>query len=314
VGAVSEVSAAVVVCTATRARTGLLLDCVDSILAGERRPDELLVVVDRNPELSADLAARLPAWVRVLDSELGGLSNARNAGSRTARSDVVAFVDDDVTVEREWLSALSAEFARDREVLGAGGPIEPRWGAERRWLCDELLWVVSCTYGGHRDDPGPIRNPIGANMAFRREPLLSLGGFAAAFGKRGGTLGTCEETELSLRLERAYGRGRIRYVPRARVRHFVPPARISWRLLVRRSVSEGLSKGRLSRMYTGPALATEGAYVRRLVIRALPALALRAVRARDPGALLSAAAVAVSLVLTGASFVAGAAATRGRER
>jgi len=79
-------------------------------------------------------------------------------------------------------------------------------------------------------------------------------------------------------------------------------------------VSEGLSKGRLSRMYTGPALATEGAYVRRLVMRALPALVLRAVRARDPGALMSAAAVAVSLVLTGASFVAGAAAARGRER
>jgi glycosyltransferase involved in cell wall biosynthesis len=207
----SDLSAAVVVCTADRARLGLVLDCVDSILSGERRPEELLVVVDRNPDLTAQLRARLPPWVRLLDSELGGLSNARNAGSRAARSDVVAFVDDDVTVGREWLSALMSEFARDPHVLGAGGPIEPRWGAERRWLCDELLWVVGCTYGGHRADPGPIRNPIGANMAFRREPLLGLGGFAAAFGKSGRTLGTCEETELSLRLERVHGPNRIRY-------------------------------------------------------------------------------------------------------
>jgi GT2 family glycosyltransferase len=314
VGTVSELSAAVVVCVADRARSGLLLDCVDSILAGERRPDELLVVVDRNPELAGDLAVRLPARVRVLGSDLGGLSNARNTGCRAARSDVVAFVDDDATVEREWLSALMVEFMRDRDVLGAGGPIEPRWGAERRWLCDELLWVVGCTYGGHRADSGPIRNPIGANMAFRREPLVALGGFASAFGKSGRTLGTCEETELSLRLERVHGRGRIRYVPRARVRHFVPPARISWRLLVRRSVSEGLSKGRLRRMYTGPALATEGAYVRRLVLRSLPALVLRAARRRDAVPLESAAAVAVSLVLTGASFVAGVATARGRQR
>jgi hypothetical protein len=79
-------------------------------------------------------------------------------------------------------------------------------------------------------------------------------------------------------------------------------------------VSEGLSKGRLSRMYTGPALATEGAYVRRLVLRALPALVVRSLRARDPAPLASAVAVAVSLLLTGAFFVAGAATARGRQR
>ena len=43
----------------------------------------------------------------------------------------------------------------------------------------------------------------------------------------------CDETELCLRLERRLGEGRIRYAPAARVHHFVPVARISWRALVR---------------------------------------------------------------------------------
>lgn len=307
-------SAAVVVCTASHERAELLLACVDSLLAGSRRPDELFVVVDRNPALAGELAGRLPESVRLLETRLGGLSNGRNAGIEAAGSDVVAFVDDDVTVDRDWLSSIMDTFAADASVLGAGGPIEPRWGSERRWLCDELLWVVGCTYGGHRQDAGPIRNPIGANMAFRRQQLLALGGFAAKFGKSGNTLGTCEETELSLRLERAEGPGRIRYVPGARVRHFVPRARISWRLLVRRSLSEGLSKGRLRRMYSAPALGTEGRYVRHLLVRAVPAMVIRGVRARDARPLVSAAAVGMSLVLTAAAFAAGALAVREHER
>ena len=310
----SELSAAVVVCTASNERAGLLSACVESILCGARRPDELFVVVDRNPSLAEDLAGRLPPPVRLLETELGGLSHARNAGLRAARSDVVAFVDDDVSVKGGWLSCLMKAFETDGNILGAGGPIEPRWGAERRWLCDELLWVVGCTYGGHRSDSGPIRNPIGANMAFRRRQLLALGGFAARFGKRGNTLGTCEETELSLRLERAEGRGHIHYVPGARVRHYVPPSRISWRLLVRRSVSEGLSKGRLRRMYSGPALGAEGPYVRHLLAHALPALMARAIRARDSRALGGAVALGASLVLTGAAFVVGALGAREGDR
>ena len=310
----TSLSVAVVVCTSSHERLDLLLECVESIGFGERKPDELFIVVDRNRALAEHLATALPPPARVLESERGGLSHARNAGIEAARADLVAFVDDDAVVDRRWLACLVEAFEADERVLGAGGPIEPRWGAERRWLCDELLWVVGCTYAGHREDAGPIRNPIGANMAFRRSRLVSLGGFAAGFGKRGRTLGTCEETELSLRLERAEGPGRIHFVPGARVRHFVPPARISWRLLLRRSVSEGLSKGRLGRMYSAPALGTERRYVRRLLLSALPGLLARGLRSRDWAPLAGGAAVVVSLVLSGAAFVAGSVATRRRGR
>jgi GT2 family glycosyltransferase len=298
-------SVSAVVCTASHERVGLLHDCVDSLLAGVRAPDEIVVVVDHNPSLAAELTESLPHSARALRSDGHGLSEARNVGIEATSADIVAFVDDDVTVDREWLASLMDAFEHQDDVLGLGGCAMPRWGAERRWLSDELLWVVGCTYRGHRENPGPIRNPIGCNMAFRRRELVALGGFATQFGKRGNALETCDETELSLRLERAYGAGRIQYVPASRVLHLVPPSRISWRLLVRRSISEGLSKGRLFRLYSRPALGPERSYVRRLVVEAVPRLLAQGVRARDGHSIASATAILVSLLITGVAFGMG---------
>jgi glycosyltransferase involved in cell wall biosynthesis len=298
-------TAAAVVCTASRERIRLLRACVDSLLGGVRRPDEIFVVVDDNRPLEAELAASLPTAVRVIGCECGGLSAARNAGILAARSDVVAFVDDDATVDRYWLGALLEVLDGDDEVVGVGGPVIPRWGADRRWLPDELLWIVGCTYRGHREEAGPIRNPIGCNMAFRRHELMALGGFATDFGKQGNALETCDETELSLRLEREFGAGRIQYTPAARVRHFVPPARVSWRLLLRRSLSEGLSKGRLHRAYSRSALGPERRYVRELILRSVPRLIGIGLANRDRDSMLGALAVALSLSLTGAAFLVG---------
>jgi GT2 family glycosyltransferase len=303
--ATKPLTASVVVCTASHARATLLRACVDSLLAGKRPPDELFVIVDSNPSLKAELAAALPRSVCLLETEQQGLSEARNVGIRAATSDVVAFLDDDAAGEREWLSSLMDALEADEDVLGVGGPVVPDWGAERRWLRDELLWVVGCTYRGHREDAGPIRNPIGCNMAFRRKELIAVGSFATRFGKRGNALETCDETELSLRLELAWGPGRIRYVPAARVRHFVPASRISWRLLVRRSLSEGLAKGRLHRLYAQRALGPERSYAHRLVVEAVPRLLLDGIRRRDGRLVMGAVAIVLSLLITGGAFVAG---------
>jgi glycosyltransferase involved in cell wall biosynthesis len=296
---------AVVVCTATQERAELLRACIDSLLAGRRKPDELIVVVDTNPSLTSELAASLPSEVRLLNTERQGLSEARNLGIAAASSDIVAFVDDDAAVDVQWLSELMQTFTASQDVLGVGGPVVPRWGAERRWLRDELLWIVGCTYRGHREDAGPIRNPIGCNMAFRRPELIDAGSFATTFGKRGNALETCDETELALRLERTYGPNRIRYVPQARVHHFVPAARISWRLLVRRSLSEGLAKGRLHRLYTSPALGPERSYARLLVAETVPRLLLQGLRRRDRHSAAGAVAIMASLLITGAAFLVG---------
>jgi glucosyl-dolichyl phosphate glucuronosyltransferase len=300
-------TAAVVVCTASPEREPLLRACIESLLAGDRVPDEIFVVVDQNPDLEAHVRGWLPASVTLLRTDRQGNSEGRNLGIRAAKSDIVAFVDDDATVEPDWLSLLLAPLEASTGVLGVGGAVLPEWSADRRWLPDELLWVVGCTYRGHREDPGPIRNPIGCNMAFRRSELLAAGGFATDFGRRGDAFVICDETELGLRLARARGQDRIRYVPAARVHHVVPAARVGWRALVLRSLIEGLSKGRLHRLYRGAAVSTERGYVRGLVADAVPRLVVQGVLRRDRRLMIGAAAIATSLAVTAAAFVWGAA-------
>ena len=305
-----RMSVAVVVCAASREREGLLRECLRSLLEGRRVPDEVLVVIDHNPVLEASVAGWLPRAVRLLRSESQGISASRNSGLRAASSDVVAFVDDDASVEPDWLVRVMEPFEASDHLLGAGGPVLPRWGEGRRWLPDELLWVVGCTYAGHREDAGSIRNPIGCNMAFRRRELTAAGGFSTAFGKQGDTLITCDETEVGLRIERAHGPGRIRFLPAARVRHFIPAKRIGWRTLVLRCVSEGRSKARLRRLYGGSALGAEREYAQRLVMRAVPRLVVRGIARRDLQSVLGAAAILVSLAVTAAAYCAGSAGAR----
>jgi glycosyltransferase involved in cell wall biosynthesis len=304
-GPARSLTAAVVVCTSSRERLPLLRTCVGSLLGASRRPDELIVVVDGDRSLVREVAVSLPSNVRVLHSDGDGLSAARNTGLAAARTDLAAFVDDDAWVDRDWLGALTAALSRDSDMVGAGGPVLPAWEADRRWMPDELLWVVGCTYTGHRVQPGPIRNPIGCNMAFRRQALLDAGSFCTTFGKRGRTLQTCEETELGLRLEQVHGPGRITYVPDAPVHHLVPAARISWRLLVRRSVSEGLAKGRLRRLYGEPTLQTERSYVRLVLVGALPRLLCDGIRERDHHRAAGAFAISCSLLTAAVAFVGG---------
>jgi GT2 family glycosyltransferase len=304
-------TAAVVVCVASDQREGMLRACVDSLLAGTRVPDELFVVVDQNPGLQERLAS-LPDAVQLMSTPRQGNSEGRNVGIRSATSDVVAFVDDDAAVEPEWLERMMDAFEADDELVGAGGAVVPKFLDGRRWLPDELLWVVGCTYAGHRTDAGPIRNPIGCNMAFRREALLQVGAFATEYGKQGDKLVICDETELCLRLEGAFGEGRITFVPDARVLHNVPPTRITWHGLYRRCLAEGLSKGRLRRRYRDRALASERGYVQRLVLRTVPAMALGGALRRDSQQVLGAAAIVMTLTVTTGAFVAGLAA-RGPE-
>jgi len=308
-------TAAVVVCTASREREPVLRRSVAALLAGRRRPDELLVVVDREPDLKGDLAASLPAGVRVLATEgAGGNSAARNVGIAAARADVVAFVDDDGVADAGWLDGLVGALEADPALVGAGGRVVPRWDGDGSWLPSELLWVAGCTYAGHRADAGPIRNPIGCSMAFRRSALVAVGAFATAFGKNGNAFAICDETELCLRLAERFGDGRIVYVPEATVEHHVSVARLTTRQLVRRALSEGLSKGRLHRRHRGAALAAETGYVRRLVLRTVPRLAARAVRRGDGAAARGAHAVVVTLGVTALSFAWSVGAGAVRER
>jgi hypothetical protein len=147
-------------------------------------------------------------------------------------------------------------------------------------------------------------------MSFRREALAAAGAFREDLGRRGADPLGCEETELAIRVLRTHPGGTILYVPTARVEHFVPPERATWRYFRRRCFGEGRSKALVAdRVGPADALAVEARYA----TRTLPAGVLRGLRdaaCGQPAGLGRAAAIVAGLAVTAAGFALGTAERR----
>ncbi len=194
-----------------------------------------VVVVDNNSsdgtaEFLCSLAGRCDlASLRVLHEERPGKSHALNAGLRAARGDLLAFTDDDVVPERQWLTQLIAAMQETKADFGLGR-ITPIWEAPRpAWLRPELYGVLAIPDNG--PERLPVRAgtnehamPIGANMALRRHVVATIGGWRTDLGKLRKTLRSGEDHEFFLRMLRAGFSGV--YEPSACVGHVVPAARL----------------------------------------------------------------------------------------
>lgn len=253
-------SISVIVCTYSDRRWELFRACVTEVCAQAAESDaQVVVVVDHNEELRARCAARFPDVTVVANRESRGLSGARNTGVAESNGDVVVFIDDDAVPRGGWLTSMRAAFA-DTALLGAGGEVHPAWpkGVRPVWLPPEFDWAIGCDYAGMAALGAEIRNPIGANMALRRDVVVRAGGFRAVLGRVGGTPAGCEETDLAIRMKALAPRGIIRRIAEAPVDHHVDADRCRGRYLIRRCYAEGGSKAVLMRLEgAGPAMSAE---------------------------------------------------------
>ena len=297
--------ASIIICAYSAERWDALQEAVHSVLSQTPAPSEVIVVVDHNTALR-QRAEEAFDGVKVMENEQEtGLSGARNTGLFHATGDVVVFLDDDARARPGWLHSITLPFA-SAKIVGTGGVAVPAWQTDRPgWLPDEFLWVVGCSYRGLPATVAPIRNPIGASMAFRREPCLVTAGFAHGIGRVGNTPLGCEETEFAIRLRAADTEAMIVQVPDAIVDHLVTPERAQWSYFRARCWAEGLSKAVVARLVGDEAgLSSERAYV----MRTLPLGVLRGLltgaRGRPDG-FRQAAAIVLGLAITSAGFLWG---------
>ncbi len=264
--------ASVIVSVYSEDRLQCLLDCVDSLKSQSVKPIEVIVVLDPEPSLIEFYRSRLGDDVWVVVSDGFGLSNARNAGVKSAKGDIVAFMDDDAVADRDWLMNLLESYA-DPNVVGVGGYVKPLWeGSRPRWFPEELDWVVGCSYKGLPRCKAFVRNPIGCNMSFRKEVFQRIGYFKSDVGRFGKRLLSGEEPELSMRILKRFTDARIVYDPSAVVYHRVSRNRLSFRYLFARSFNEGVSKATISKTkdVSSAFLGTENKYLRYLLGVAVP--------------------------------------------
>ncbi len=222
-------TATVVICTRNRPES--LRRCLTTVLAGIDEDADVLVI-DNSPANPATREVLVPFAraglpVRSVPLRRAGLSGARNLSLSEAQGDIVAFIDDDVLVERGWLTPIRRAFAdhpSNAMVLGLVPPAELETDAqvafERR-----LPWSTRFKPVGYSMRDRPRASPFpynagqlgaGANMALRRRVALDLGGFDPALGAGTWTRGG-EDLEMFVRILRS-GAG-IYYEPSSIVWH-----------------------------------------------------------------------------------------------
>lgn len=181
-------SVSVVVCT--RDRPEDMRRCLAALTALDPLPDEI-IVVDNAPKAddTRSVCSEFPGVRHVLEPR-PGLDWARNRGIVEAKSEIVAFTDDDAVVDASWIGVIRETMAAEPELglmTGLVAPLEMQtpWqeafevyggfgrGFSRRWIhypfeAKPLPWHVTGTgaFG------------TGANMAVRRSVFAKIGLFA----------------------------------------------------------------------------------------------------------------------------------------
>jgi glucosyl-dolichyl phosphate glucuronosyltransferase len=249
----------VVVCTWNRAA---LLEETLSSLAAMNVPSTIrweVVVVDNNStddtrQVVGRVARSFPTALWYIFEARQGKSAAMNCGLDAATSPIIAFVDDDVIVDRAWLASLCDMFRDHPDVVYAGGPVDPIWDAPRPSWFDatgQILWgtLAILDYG---DAPFVFEErkkiPLGANFAIRRALADFIGGFNAAFGRNGDRVPLGQELpEFFARARQVGARGR--YVPCMRVQHHVPARRLQPTYFRRWWYGKGICRARLEAIH-----------------------------------------------------------------
>jgi GT2 family glycosyltransferase len=221
--------ASIVVPTIYR-RKDHLLRTVESLLS-LNYPDFEIVVVDNRPSTNHDPIPEFPSngRVRVVAEPLSGASAARNRGIAETTGEFIAFTDDDVIVDRDWLRALGVRFALDKDVDAIGGMVRPTSFETRPQLWFEefyggftksfLTKKWSLEIVGDSDPLFPYSAGhfgAGCNMAVRRSAFERYGTFDVRIG-----IGTHAKSgeDLKVFINVLLGGGTVVYEPTALVRH-----------------------------------------------------------------------------------------------
>jgi GT2 family glycosyltransferase len=217
----TNTSVSVVVCTRDRGEP--LRACLDRLRALDH-PAVEVIIIDNAPRDGATRAVFAEevgddARFRYVLESRPGLSCARNRGLAEASGEVVAYTDDDVSVDPKWAGALARAFdgagdgaSREDVACVTGlvctaaidGPAELYFDARTSWAdgCRPHVYRL-----GSADDDGlfpysPGVFGTGANFAVRRDVMRGLGGFDEALGA-GTRTGGGEDLDAFVRILQA---------------------------------------------------------------------------------------------------------------
>lgn len=236
----------IIICTYNRC--ALLKKTLESI-ANVEIPQGLewqVLVVDNNSSdgtknIINSFAAQSRAAFKYIFEARQGKSFAVNRGIKESNGEIIAFLDDDVEVDKKWLKAVISAATQYPDVTGFGGKELLNWPiAKPSWVIVKGRFKnIDGTIGGHRDcgesdeDFQKLNNlPTGGNMFFRKKAFDEDNYFREDLGPIGQKMEYGEDAEFCRRLVEKGEK--LFYISKAIVYHNIPVERINKKYFCRR--------------------------------------------------------------------------------
>jgi glycosyltransferase involved in cell wall biosynthesis len=228
-------------------RADLLEGCLGSLVNQTLDTNRYeVIVVDNNSTDNTEQVVesfRDAGNVTYCNESQQGMNHARNLGLLRARGEYVAYIDDDARAALDWLEVACRAFAAIKPIPDClGGPIFPFYTSPKpEWFKDE--------YEIRRDWDAPRyldsgNSFSGSNMVWRKELLVSIGGFDPDFGVVGSTLRLGGETIVFDKAWSVKQDLQLYYTPKLVVHHCVPRHKMTVSYRLKRKFAEGQYEAR----------------------------------------------------------------------
>lgn len=184
--------------------------------------------VDGTAGVAEAIRDRTGLPLRIVQEHHPALSAARNTGIRTSSGRYLAFTDDDVLPEDEWVRGLYDVFEKTG-CDAVGGKVLPVYPAGTpAWIKTHQRFLNGAIVFRDEGDESRFYDAemlpfVGANMAVSRACLERVGGFSEDLGPGTDSPVGGEDTDLFRRIA---AEGRVYYSTRSVVRHLHQPDRM----------------------------------------------------------------------------------------
>jgi len=233
----------ILICTYNREH--FLQLCLDCILEQTKHYSEKeieIIIVDNNSKddtkkIIENYKSSTPIIYYLEEKQ--GLSHARNTGIDIASGNYIAFVDDDATINKNWLNSLLVGI-KTIKADGFGGPIYPRFEIECPSWIDKGYFIRKFKNTDGYLNPLVARGGFsGGNMCIHKSIFQKIGKFDVNLGMKGNKLGLGEESELFYRLFTTLKGNRLYNITEMSITHFEAAFKLEKQYLKERIVLSG---------------------------------------------------------------------------
>lgn len=179
-----------------------------------------------------------------------GLSYARNRGYKESKYELIAYLDDDAFISKNYVEKILKIFKIDPNIDALGGKIHLDFEVEEPAWCNKYINSILGFYD-KGDSPLTYNKsdyPRGSNMIFKKNLLEDINGFNVNLGRTGKNMNGGEEKDI---FQRIYAhKSKVIYSPDVIVFHTVPPLRIEESFIRKQSIGIGYAE-RIRTLHSG---------------------------------------------------------------